>query len=227
MQMKFTGGVYAFTRAAVAACVLFGLVACGVPNPVVETLRYALPGGRQFAELRAGQAYLVVELEGRASVMALGSRRVEGTPPFEDVTEYWYNGQGEMLVLKNGRIHLAIGMAQEWRSNVSQPPRWREAFTPGGVHTWGRQLDRMPGYRFGSQDEIATGPIERPSNTPDGVSADAQWVGDVVQSHTRYARPWQYTQRFAVLNDRVVYSEQCVSEAVCLKLRHLGAVEQP
>ena len=225
--MQFQSSFEGYTHLRMIALVVLSLCvsACGIQNPVIDTLMYSLPGGRQYAELRPGIEYLVVELDGRASVMALGSRRVDGLAPFEDVTEYWYNGQGEMLALKNGRIHQAMGMAQEWRSNESKPPRWREAM-PNVLQTWVRRLDRMPGYRYAGQDEITTGLIDSPQKRPDGVPADVRWVGDVVRSQTREAKPWQFTQKFALLDDRVVYSEQCISEAICLKLRPLGRVEK-
>ena len=67
---------------------------------------------------------MAIEFEGRASVMALGSREIQGRGLEEVVTERWYNAKGEMLVLKNGRIDTAFGMATEWRSNESTPPSW-------------------------------------------------------------------------------------------------------
>lgn len=206
---------------------LVGLSACGIQNPVIDTLMYAFPGGRQFAELRSGVEYLVVELDGKASVMALGRRHVQGEASFEDVTESWYNGQGEMLVLKNGRIQLAIGMAQEWRRNESKPPRWREVMASGAQQVWWRELDRMPGYLFDRHDEIATRRIDPPKQKPKHVSNAAVWVEDIVKSQTSQGRPWQYVQKFAVVGEQVVYSEQCISEAVCIKLQPLGVVGKP
>ncbi len=206
-------------------CLIFGaLSGCGIQNPVIDTLRYALPGGRQFVDLQPGIEYLVVEFDGHASVMALGSRRVEGVASLEDVVESWYNGQGEMLVLRNGRIYQSIGMSQELRHQDAHPPRWRELAQSSSKVTWVRQLDRMPGYRFENEEQITTGAIPTPNEKIDGVSPSAQWFMDEVESQTRQARPWRFTQRFAVLNDSVVYSEQCVSETVCLKLRPLGMV---
>ncbi len=207
-------------------CLCFALLSgCGIQNPVIDTFLYALPGGRQFATLNQGYDYVVVEFEGQAAVMALGSRRIEGVTPFEDVFESWYNGQGEMLVLRNGRIYQAIGMAQELRSQEGKPPRWREVADSSFDVAWARQLDRMPGYRFAAQEQINTRKAPTPKGKFEGVGQDAQWFVDEVQSQTRQGRPWRFTQRFAVVNDRVVYSEQCVSESVCLKLRPINAVK--
>jgi hypothetical protein len=211
----------------VVGIVLPCLTACGLQNPTFDTLLNVLPGGRDVsAGLNAGFTYLRVDLDSRSSVMALGSRRVVGEAPFEDVVEYWYNGQGEMLVLRNGRIHQVIGMAQEWRNNQSKPPRWNEVAATNFPNVWLRQLDRMPGYRFDATDQISTYRVEQPKNLPADVPAGAQWFADDVQSETRQAKPWRFTQRFAVLDQSVVYSEQCVSETICLKLRPLAKVDK-
>lgn len=226
MVIKHDFALRSSVRMALAGMLLASLAACGLQNPTVDTLINALPSGSPYAGLPSGFSYLALELDGRSAVMALGTRRVEGVAPFEDVTESWYNGQGEMLVLRNGRIHLAIGLAQEWRNNQSKPPQWRDVAASDFAIAWPRQLDRMPGYRFDVPEQITTRRIPTPKDAPKAVPPSAQWFADEVRSQTRQTRPWQFTQRFAVVDQRVVYSEQCVSETVCLKLRPLAVVEK-
>jgi len=166
--------------------------------------------------------YLQIGFEGRHSVMALGGRHTDVQAGHSSVIERWYNAQGEMLVLRDGRIDKAIGMAHEWRHQESTPPTWSALRALRTPVSWRRQVDRMPGYRYGQFDDIVTSSIPAPSRVVQGVPAHAHWFADEVHSTTREGRAWRYTQRFAVLNDRVVYSEQCLAPAVCFELRPLG-----
>ena len=183
---------------------------------------YLLPGGKQYATVVAGYEYIAVEFEGRASVMALGSREVQGSGPEQIITERWYNAKGEMLVFKNGRIDTALGMAVEWRSNESSPPSWQSVSDDRYRTRWTRTLSIMPGYRFNQTDQVITGRIE-PVSVP-SVPTTAEWFADEVTSRDREGRPWHFIQRFAVRDQRVVYSEQCLSPQICFKLRPLGLI---
>jgi hypothetical protein len=207
----------------VLMCVVFTLVGCR-SNPTYDTLTTLLPWKKQYAPVQPGFEYLWVSVAGRVSLMALGERKVQGKPPDERVHEYWYTGQGEMLYLLNGRIQEAKGFTHEWRAQNSAPPAWADLLTSQRALTWRRQLDVMPGYQYGVVTHITSYPIATPKSLPEGVSAQARWVEDAVDAKTLEGRPWRYTQRFAVLDGRVVYSEQCVADSFCLKLRPMGLV---
>lgn len=193
---------------------------CRSSNPVYDTLTHMLPWSKQYASLLPGFEYLWVSVDGRASVMALGTRETQGN----EVHEHWYTGQGEMLYLVNGRIQQALGLTHELRHQTGKPPTWVElGQSPKGVQ-WTRQLDVMPGYRLGVQEYVVSSTIPEPSRLPDDVPPRAQWYVESVSSTNANGLPWRYEQRFARVNDRVVYSEQCLAPALCLKLRPLGVV---
>lgn len=209
---------------------------CQSTNPMLDTFSRVFPAPVQFANLAPGFEYLWVSVDGKASVMALGARETRGTAEHE----HWYTGQGEMLYLVNGRVHQALGFTQELRQQTGAPPAWdsfaaqlmpmnmkdQVSAPPHATKdvVWTRQLDVMPGYRFGVQETVVSRTVAEPARWPEGVPAHAQWVADEVQGKKTNGLPWVYAQRFALVNNRVVYSEQCLAPAVCLKLRPLGVV---
>jgi len=219
---------------------------CRSTNPVFDTLTQAMPWKPQVASLQPGFEYLWVSVDGKASVMALGKREVRGTA----VHEHWYTGQGEMLYLVDGRVQQALGFTHELRQQTSAPPAWSsfkavQQQTPQTTslttpvvaavpepepshanqdYLWKRQLDVMPGYRFGVQEAVVTRAVAKPVRLPDRVPANALWVADDVQGKKANGLPWVYAQRFALVNESVVYSEQCLAPALCLALRPLGVV---
>lgn len=215
---------------------------CRSSNPVYDTLTHALPWTPQVASLQPGFEYLSVSIDGKTSVMALGQREVRGTA----VHEHWYTGQGEMLYLVDGRVQQALGFTHELRQQTGEPPAWSSFKTaqqqtpptkpvaepvPVPVlsyepqdFSWKRQLDVMPGYRFGVQETVQTRTVAEPARLPDGVPARALWVAEEVRGKKANGLPWVYAQRFALVNERVVYSEQCLAPALCLALRPLGVV---
>ena len=85
----------------------------------------------------------------------------------------------------------------------------------------------MPGYRYGQVDHLWTGPVAPPASPPHGVPANAAWYDEAVLSQTESGRPWEFRQRFAVLDGRVQYSEQCLSPKICLSLRPLTLERSP
>lgn len=205
----------------VLLCVLLALLGCR-SNPTYDTLTTLLPWKKQHARVQPGIEYLWVSVDGRASLMALGERNVQGKAPDARVHEYWYTGQGEMLYLLNGRIQEVRGFTHEWRGQSSATPAWEDVLSNKREITWRRQLDVMPGYRYNSVTHLTTYQIPAPRPLPEGVSAQARWVEDTVDAKTSEGRPWRHRQRFAIVDAQVVYSEQCVSESFCMKLRPLG-----
>lgn len=179
----------------------------------------AWPWRSQYAQLQPGVEYLVVTLDGRATVMALGEREDPITPRGPERHEYWYSSQHEMLHTVNGRIHRALGFTVEWRAQDSSPPAWADVQKSRYEVPWSRMLDIMPGYRYGQVDHLWVRPVGTPGSLPQGVAAKAVWFEEAVFSQTEEGRPWKFKQRYAVLNGQVVYSEQCLSPKVCLSLR--------
>ena len=183
-----------------------------------------LPQGKQINIYQPGFEYLSISVDGRGSVMALGERTVQSTGNSRQVHERWYTGQGEMLLVVDGRIQQAIGFTHEWRGQTSTPPTWASLLQSSREVSWRRSLDVMPGYRYNLIDNITSYKTTAPKRLPEGVSPQAQWVADLVASKGDDGLAWWYLQKFAVLDDRVVYSEQCIAKALCLALRPLSVV---
>jgi len=200
------------------------LAGCQGLHPVMDTLSMAWPWRSQYAQLLPGVDYMVVSLDGRATVMALGERRdvpSSQDPLRQERHELWYSSQHETLHTVNGRIHRALGFTVEWRSQEASPPAWAEVQKARHEVPWSRVLDIMPGYRYGQVDHLWIKPVDPPAKPPQGVPAQAAWFEEAVVSLTPEGRPWEFRQRFAVLNGRVAYSEQCLAPRICLSLRPL------
>lgn len=203
------------------------LAACQGVHPVMDTLTMAWPWRSQYAQLQSGVEYMVVTLDGRATVMALGERTDLVTPQGLERHEYWYSSQHEMLHMVNGRIHRAFGLTVEWRAQDASPPAWADVKKARHEVPWSRVLDIMPGYRYGQVDHLWVRPSSAPQTPPQGVPTSAAWFEEAVVSKTEEGRPWEFRQRFAVLDAQVVYSEQCLSPRVCLSLRPIPQERRP
>ena len=215
---------YALTRRAIP---LFGLVFCllgcqGV-NPTLDTLGTFLPGKDPALMVSRGFEYLLLEIDGRKTAMALGSREEVIDAGVVRVHERWYSGHREMIHMVDGRIHTALGLTMEWRGQRSTPPHWTALALSAQPESWQRELDLMPGYRFGHIDFIQTRASSAPRGAPT-MSAGTQWFSDTVRSPQPVGREWVFTQHFAWQQGKVVYSEQCLSPEVCFKFKHLGLI---
>ena len=150
--------------------------------------------------------------------MALGRREMDGN----DVREFWYSGQREMLQLFNGRIEIVLGMTREVRhvnGNGSNLHRVIDEIQP---LVWQRSLDMMPGYQFGVLESLTTTKTDRPRNVPEDFPSSIQWISETVRRLERHGRVTSYEQLFALQQGRVVYSEQCLAVDMCFKLKYLG-----
>ena len=201
-------------------CVL-GLSACMGMNPVIDTALRAVgeqPAAPQFVP---GVAYLHITVNGRQAWMALGER----TQDTQGVHTYWYSGQGEMLHLRNGRLVEALGLTHELRGQRGVAPSWDAvAQSPQGVQ-WQHQRDWMPGYRYGVWANISSQTTVPTPQQEQLVGPGAQWFVDRVHTQMAQAQAWHYLERFAVRDQQVVYSEQCLAPQLCLTLRHVGVVK--
>ena len=208
-------------RPIVCLCLIFALLGCQGFNPVVDTVASLAPIGRSGVTYQQGLEYLQVSLNGRDSAMALGYRRLQGL----DVHEHWYSGQREMLHLMNGRIVEVQGMTHEVRRLSSQAPTWRDLAESKKPLVWSRSKDLMPGYRYGQVEYIISQWVVPTRQEAALVSKPAQWFIEQIKSKTADGREWLYNETFAVLNNPVIYSEQCVAPDLCLTLRPLGVVK--
>lgn len=204
------------------SAVLGGLTACAGFNPVTDTAGYFLQSSVSSPEKNymPGFEYLEVEWHGRKSAMALGYRSISGT----QTDEHWYTNQGEMLKLQNGRIVQVLGMTREVRRLSSNTPSWTNLTSRKMPVVWSQTKDVMPGYRFGLQEFVITQQVE-PTSTEQSLSkAATHWIAEEIKSKDASGKTWVYKQKFALVNNEVVYSEQCVAKDMCFNLKPLGVV---
>jgi len=150
--------------------------------------------------------------------MALGRREMDGN----DVREFWYSGQREMLQLFNGRIEVVLGMTREVRHVNGYKPNLHRVVDEIQPVVWQRSLDMMPGYQFGLLEFLTTTKTDRPRNASEDFPSSTQWISETVQRQERHGRVTSYQQLFALQQGRVVYSEQCLAVDMCFKLKYLG-----
>jgi hypothetical protein len=173
--------------------------------------------------LKPGFEYLLIEIDGRKTAMALGSREVFIHQGQQQVHERWYSGQREMIHMVDGRLQTAVGLTVEWRHQRSTPPAWVVVGQTQDNLTWRRELDIMPGYRFGHADHVQTRVSSAPKGAPI-LPSDARWFSDWVRSPQPLGVDWVFAQHFALHQGKVVYSEQCLAPTVCFKFQPLGLV---
>ena len=200
------------------------MVSLGYLESLSGALSQSLDESIPLGKLKPGFEYIFIEIDGRKTFMALGSRQEVTEAGQLLVHERWYNSQREMIHMINGRIHTALGLTIEWRRQRSAPPSWESLSGTSEPVVWQRELDIMPGYRFGQTDRIESRAIYAPKSAPPHT-VGTQWFTDNVRSTHFWGGDWLYQQHFAIKQGRVVYSEQCLSPSVCFKFKHLGMVQ--
>lgn len=198
------------------------LTACAGFNPVIDTAGYSFQRSVSSQEKSyvPGFEYLEVEWQGRKSAMALGYRSVNAG----QTDEYWYSSQGEMLKLQNGRIVQVLGMTREVRRIYAKTPVWVDLTSQKLPTVWLKTIDVMPSYRFGVQEFVITQQVT-PKSIDQLVGKDVtHWIAEEVKSKDDTGKTWIYKQKFALANNVVIYSEQCVAKDMCFRLKPLGVV---
>jgi hypothetical protein len=153
--------------------------------------------------------------------------------------QVWYTPAGEVIRLyEDGRVHSTAGIAQaDWReARLEQAPSWQQA-AQGQVPSYLRVRDVMPGYHSGLHDRVTVQPIAPPTQVANllGLAPDQlNWFQEHSQlleaervkltaqrAHLDPVHQDLPVARYAVdpASGRVVYSEQCLSAAVCLALQ--------
>ncbi len=202
-------------------CLIF-CAGCQSSNPGYATLKALLSSSE--AQFDASYEYLSIQSDNSNGRMILGYRQVQQGK----VIEYWYTGGGEMLETVDGRIYKALGTTSEIRRNTGQAPSWQTMSSSQMPVHWQRSLDIMPGYRFGLEEKITTRVltgIETPAVS--GIEKqDLVWFQDQIQSTDIQGRPSEYRQLFAFKNERLIYSEQCISETLCMRIQWIPKARQ-
>ena len=210
---------------------LFGSLLCSCASlrppeyvgALTSSLQSRVENNAKLKDLKPGFEYLLIEIDGRKTAMALGSREVLVRQGQEQVHERWYSGQREMIHMVNGRLQTAVGLTVEWRHQRSTPPTWGAVGQTQDKLTWGRELDIMPGYRFGQTDHVQTRVSAAPKGAPI-LPSGVLWFSDWVRSPQALGGDWVFAQHFALHQGKVVYSEQCLAPTVCFKFQPLDMV---
>lgn len=205
----------------VSFCALL-ISGCQGVNPVTDTAGYFFHSNlsQTNSSFKPGFEYLALEWQGRKTALALGYRSVQDS----QVVEHWYSGQGEVLTLRNGRIVQANGMTQEVRYTSTNLPVWAELLAHRLPVVWSQTKDTMPGYRYGLQEFVISQQVTPNKSEANLLITPAQWVLEEVKSKQISGQAWIYEQKFALQNNLVMYSEQCVAHDMCFKLKPLGVV---
>jgi len=170
------------------------------------------------AQLNVDLRYLRVSVNKNVALMVLGY--VDTTP--EPGTQVWYSAEKETLRLWNGRLAGTAGLGADWRSvRFGEVPSWRAALA--GNARYQRRRDVMPGYQVDTRDEVSIVPVAPPrASALVGIPAERlQWFEE--RTATQGRLPGLPAALFAVdlsgQGERVVYSEQCLSNSLCLTLQ--------
>lgn len=196
---------------------LFFCAGCQSSNPGYATLKALIsPTAAQFD---ASYDYISIQSDTSNGRMILGYRQLQE----HKLIEHWYTGAGEMIETVDGRLHKALGTTSEIRRNTSQAPSWQTVSESRIPVTWERQLDIMPGYRFGLVEQISTRQlteVEIPV-VPGIEQRGLVWFQDEVQTKDIQGQTETYRQLFAVKNNQLIYSEQCISEKLCMRIQSI------
>lgn len=194
------------------------LAGCMGFNPVVDTvLNQAAPAPRSYVR---GFEYLEVRAPAGVAAMALGARDKVG----DQVHEYWYSGQREMVHMVNGRIHEVIGMTHEVRHSAYEAPSWAALTQSDRPLIWSQTKDVMPSYQYGLTEFVISQRVEPTTAEKKLVTQDAVWVEEEVKGKRADGGDWIYRQKFALGMSGVVYSMQCIAPDLCFEFKPLGVM---
>lgn len=174
--------------------------------------------------------YLRVEVVGHApGLLVLGY--VDPHPQGE--IEVWYSAAHEVIKTQNGRVVATAGLETDWAA-VRFPgstPAWTQV-DPSGA-TYRRVRDEMPGYKFELTDQLTLTPwaglpaIALPTSLSSAQARAYRWFYEApLASNGRALAPSWYAWGRHLGVATVVYSEQCLSPTLCLKLQRWPVQEE-
>ncbi len=174
------------------------------------------------AKLNPNLSYLRVDIIGRQSaLLVLG---YVDPDPQGDI-EVWYSAEREVIKTQNGRIVATFGLETDWRAVrfSPSPALWDD--TGPEPRIFERIRDEMPGYRFGLSERVESRywPGAAPAGAPAMLTqtgADAlRWFRESVEATPERGYPpsWYAWGKYGG-QATVVYSEQCLAPAFCLRL---------
>lgn len=222
---------------AITATALSG---CGTTTPTPENsawagLASALGGSgsdpTQAAQLSPTTWYLKVQIpDTPPALLAFGYLETQTSPP----TEVWFSGAGQFIKLRAGRIVATHGLATNWK-NASVDPGWPEWSTLSkNAAVFTRTRSTLPNYDFGIRETLQIAAISKPAapvsglmpGADNGKSTHWRWFEESVLSSTRQKLPSAVFATAHVKGVTVVaYSQQCLSENLCLHIMRWPQLE--
>ena len=220
-------------------CFAIFLGGCAGPTPLADTVAAIAAeqwdkgdGSQRLGTPTPAYRYLRVEIQGRApAFMVLGY--IDAHPQGE--VEVWYSANHEVIKIQNGRIINTAGLEVDWRMvQFSVPPPPWTALPASGA-TFERTRDEMPGYRYGITEQMELQPLAGlpPIRLPVSLNADQArrytWFRETTRSSTATdaVPPAWFAWGTHRGTPTVVYSEQCLSSTLCLKLQRWPLQEGP
>lgn len=212
-----------------AVCLVLFLVACGSRSLVSDVFSavysdtFNASNDITQTKLNPDYRYLRVEVAGaNAALLVLGY--LDATPQGD--VEVWYSSKGEVIKLQNGRIVGTAGLTTDWRrvSYPIAPPAWTAIPVDGLQFT--RVRDESPGYRNAIAQTVQLKPwaglpsIPLAATLPTDVARSYDWYQEVqTGSPERALPPSWFAVDYRDGKRTVIYSEQCLSVSLCLKLQ--------
>ncbi len=206
-----------FVRIAALTTAAAALAGCATDTSMVTDafkFNFGAPAA-DSAKLNPDLVYMRVTNGKSVALMVLGY--VDAAP--EAGTEVWYSAAKEKINLWRGRVAGTAGLSTDWRAvQFADVPTWKSALSSPASYR--RQRDVMPGYAVGVREQVLIRAVPAPASSRlVGMRPDAlQWFEETAAPEGR--APTVPAARYAVdlsgAQERVVYSEQCLTPTLCL-----------
>ena len=199
----------------ITALLAVSVAGCG-QTPLTRTLgdAFGWTASIDGLNLNPNYAYLRVSTPERALLMVLG---YDDTLP-DGPVQTWYSQGGQVLQLRDGRIHATEGFPVDWSAVRYQDlPGWEEALRRPRTR-FIRYRDEMPGYRVGVFDAVTMRTIDPPTDARlSGIDpSQLRWLEETADTAVKGTPSARYglSERDGRLS--VVYGEQCLSAQFCM-----------
>lgn len=140
-------------------------------------------------------------------------------PPERGHMQVWYGADGTLIKTLNGRIVTTAGLPVDWQAvRWAEVPAWSDLTPQGWLHE--RQIDAMPGYRYGLQQQLQLRPVRPDADWTQALAGTA--TGPLLWFEEKVLNTDWPASRFAVRAEgghaTVVYTRQCLERDWCLEL---------
>ena len=144
-------------------------------------------------------------------------------------TEVWYTASGEVIRLRNGRLSETAGLPSDWRGVLSPAaPPWSGIGQTKAEYV--RKRDVSPGYLFSVTDNVLATVSSAPTmSSLLGIAPTSLvWFEEVASTDDQRAKlpVARFGVDMTVVPPKVVYSEQCISNSLCLQIQEWSAAQQ-